>query len=232
LQVNLNRFFEYRTETMRVVLPSHHIIAGGKRIFELPNTDEAVWSYSVAAATDLRRRQIYSKVSTTLSVITDLIPFSTIIVLNGLIYRTVRHKTSLLPRNAKRERRGLYIATILILIVLVYAICHSLGCLLNLVELGAVLTDQKESFGPELMISVSVSHLLITINASSNFAIYCAKDKKFRKCFLRLLFCGFYPCEGTNVRRASTEVVLCERGTRSTSGRFCRNLLRIETTAV
>ena len=37
------------------------------------------------------------------------------------------------------------------------------------------LADQKESFGPELMISVSVSHLLITINASSNFAIYCAK---------------------------------------------------------
>ena len=27
------------------------------------------------------------------------------------------------------------------------------------------------------------------------------QDKKFRKCFLRLLFCGFYPCEGTNVRR-------------------------------
>ena len=27
------------------------------------------------------------------------------------------------------------------------------------------------------------------------------QDKKFRKCFLRLLFCGFYPCQGTNVRR-------------------------------
>ena len=27
---------------MRVVLPSHHIIAGGKRIFELPNTDEVI----------------------------------------------------------------------------------------------------------------------------------------------------------------------------------------------
>ena len=86
------------------------------------------------------------QVSTTLSVIIDLIPFSTIIVLNCLIYNAVKfnllkmhfinnitrlsishqvqRKTSLLPRNAKRERRGLYIATILILIVLVYAICH------------------------------------------------------------------------------------------------------------
>ena len=37
-------------------------------------------------------------------------------------------------------------------------------------------TDEKaKAFGPELVISVSISHLLITINASANFAIYCAK---------------------------------------------------------
>ena len=37
-------------------------------------------------------------------------------------------------------------------------------------------TDKKaKAFGPALTISVSVSHLLISINASSNFAIYCAK---------------------------------------------------------
>ena len=36
----------------------------------------------------------------------------------------MRRKTNLLPRNARRERRGLYIATILILIIVVYAICH------------------------------------------------------------------------------------------------------------
>ena len=36
--------------------------------------------------------------------------------------------------------------------------------------------DKKaKAFGPVLTISVSVSHLLISINASSNFAIYCAK---------------------------------------------------------
>ena len=41
-------------------------------------------------------------------------------------------------------------------------------------------TDEKaKAFGPELVISVSVSHLLITINASANFAIYCAKVQTY-----------------------------------------------------
>ena len=43
------------------------------------------------------------------------------------------------------------------------------------------------TWGPELTVLVSASHLLITINCSSNFAIYCVKDKKFRKYFLRIL---------------------------------------------
>ena len=42
-------------------------------------------------------------------------------------------------------------------------------------------TDEKaKAFGPELVISVSVSHLLITINASANFAIYCAKVSTYK----------------------------------------------------
>ena len=51
--------------------------------------------------------------------------------------------------------------------------------LMNYVEIQSPIhfkTDEKaKAFGPELVISVSVSHLLITINASANFAIYCAK---------------------------------------------------------
>ena len=50
---------------------------------------------------------------------------------------------------------------------------------MNYVEIQSPIhfkTDEKaKAFGPELVISVSVSHLLITINASANFAIYCAK---------------------------------------------------------
>ena len=50
-------------------------------------------------------------------------------------------------------------------------------------------SDKKATaFGPVLTISVSVSHLLISINASSNFAIYCAKVSNPSKKILMEIF--------------------------------------------
>jgi hypothetical protein len=37
---------------------------------------------------------------------------------------------------------------------------------------------EEEDWAPQMNIVVSVSHLLITINCSTNFIIYCYKDKK------------------------------------------------------
>ena len=52
-------------------------------------------------------------------------------------------------------------------------------------------SDKKaKAFGPVLTISVSVSHLLISINASSNFAIYCAKVLNLSK---KILMENFLP---------------------------------------
>ena len=45
------------------------------------------------------------QVSTTISVIVDIVPFSILIVFNILIIWTIKRKTILLPRSAKRERR-------------------------------------------------------------------------------------------------------------------------------
>jgi hypothetical protein len=39
-------------------------------------------------------------------------------------------------------------------------------------------TGEEEDWAPQMNIVVSVSHLLITINCSTNFIIYCYKDKK------------------------------------------------------
>ena len=44
----------------------------------------------------------------------------------------------------RRERRDLYIAGILILIVVVFVGCHSLKCFLNIVELAIVLRGTVE----------------------------------------------------------------------------------------
>ena len=93
------------------------------------------------------------------------------------------------------------ITSILILIVLIYAACNSIRCFFNITELmfafsGIVVIikltnwpitnlfefylffysgSETAGWGHELTILVSASHLLVTINCSSNFAIYCAK---------------------------------------------------------
>ena len=106
-----------------------------------------------------------------MSVLLNVVPFFSLLVLNLIIYQTIKKKTLLLPHSSSRERRDLYVATILIIIVMVFASCHSIKTVINLIELFYVLAD----WGPNMNILVSVSHLLITINSSSNFAIYCFK---------------------------------------------------------
>ena len=70
--------------------------------------------------------------------------------------------------------------------------------------------DPKQFWGHKMNMMVALSHVLITLNCSCNFAIYCAKvigvtavglmdsdkilelfqDRKFRTCFMKYLICG------------------------------------------
>jgi len=45
----------------------------------------------------------------------------------------------------------------------------------------------EEAWAAWLNAVVSFSHLLSTVNSSINFVIYCNKDDKFRKIFLKIL---------------------------------------------
>jgi len=62
------------------------------------------------------------------------------------------------------------------------------------------------------------SHFLLVFNSSSNIAIYCWKDEKFRKVLLGLLGWGSQPAEGggvlrgggaPNLRRDTTTITTC-----------------------
>ena len=73
------------------------------------------------------------------SVLLSVIPFISLLVLNFIIFHTIKKKTLLLPHSSQRERRDLYVATILIVIVMVFAGCHCIKTAINLVELVHVL---------------------------------------------------------------------------------------------
>ena len=69
----------------------------------------------------------------------SIIPFLVLMILNCLIYRVIKRKTMLVSTASSRTKREIYIATILILIVVLFGICHSLQGFLNIVELSAIL---------------------------------------------------------------------------------------------
>ena len=100
-------------------------------------------------------------------------------------------------------------AVALIIIVLIFIICHAFKFVINLVEfLDMYLSmfvhrfmnilwhfsfiDPRETYWGSFMdISVSISHLLVVLNCSVNFIIYCFKDYKFRTIFKNLLPSSF-----------------------------------------
>ena len=80
------------------------------------------------------------QISTTFSVlILNLIPFTTLMVLNFVIYRTIKRKACLSSPSASRTKREFYIARILILIVTLFGTCQILKCVINMLELVSVL---------------------------------------------------------------------------------------------
>ena len=107
----------------------------------------------------------------------SIIPFMMLILFNLLIYCLIKTKTMALPRSCAREKRERHVASILILIILVYSAGHSIITYINMIELWAIIkgSDYKQMWGHDMNIMVSISHLLITFSCSSNFAIYCFK---------------------------------------------------------
>ena len=98
-------------------------------------------------------------------------------------------------------------AVALIIIVLIFIICHAFKFAINLVEFldmylsmfsissdylmtkhqRKIFIDPQETYWGSFMdISVSLSHLLVVFNCSVNFIIYCFKDNTFRKIFRNL----------------------------------------------
>ncbi|KAG8186389.1 hypothetical protein JTE90_026807 [Oedothorax gibbosus] len=108
------------------------------------------------------------------------IPFLVLAVLNTHIWRTVR-RANVERRTLSRKQEGEFgLATMLLCVVCVFLACNILALLVNVVEYFDV-------FLPPL---VWVSNLLVTVNSSVNFVIYCIFGRKFKRTFL-VVFCRY-----------------------------------------
>lgn len=107
-----------------------------------------------------------------------------------------RTRSKRLNSLSKRQKRDLVVGTVLIIIVCVFIVCHSLKFVINMVELCTVVSgeyftlfgivdlflilsvegkDPSEVWSHRMNIMVAFSHLLIVLNCSVNFIIYCWK---------------------------------------------------------
>ncbi|UYV71590.1 GPRNNA1 [Cordylochernes scorpioides] len=99
------------------------------------------------------------------------VPFALLFALNALIWRTVQSATRSRNRLTCSQRHEIGLALMLFCVVVIFFVCNLLGMVANILE-------HFQVYWKEL---VDVSNLLVSINSSVNFIIYCLFGKKFRR---------------------------------------------------
>ena len=106
--------------------------------------DTITWQWRTVQPTALRDYQTYTKVSNLVSICVSLANFLSLLVLNLCIYITIRRKSSLIS-SSQRHQRDIFIATILVTIVFMFAVCHSCKAFITIVELCHVISGQTDN---------------------------------------------------------------------------------------
>lgn len=112
-----------------------------------------------------------------------IVPFSALAALNACIVKQVRRAQAERARLSRVQRREIGLATMLLVVVLVFFLCNLLPLVTNSFEL--FFENQLEKLDP----LVKTSNLLVTINSSVNFVIYVIFGEKFKRVFLKM-FCS------------------------------------------
>ena len=86
-----------------------------------------------------------------------------------------------------RRRRNRNVTMVLFGIVLLFLVCHIGEVAISIYELVDVLDGERSMFPQWASNTIILNHLLIVINSSLNFVIYC-KDVVFRYVLKLLVF--------------------------------------------
>ena len=104
------------------------------------------------------------------------------------------------------------LAPILFGVVIVFVLCNSLRVILNIYDFSVVdgiIKCERKGVGrvpPSwILCSISVSHLLLMVNSSVNFLVYCVAGTKFRRVLMTKIRGGFDRLMGRNGNNTQTE---------------------------
>ncbi|KPI95295.1 FMRFamide receptor [Papilio xuthus] len=141
--------------------------------------------YCVQADLDFRTdRYVIVYIHWMYLVVMYIVPFSALAALNACIVRQVRRAQAERARLSRVQRRELGLATMLLVVVLVFFLCNILPLVTNASEVFR--GDEFDNLDP----LVKTSNLLVTINSSVNFVIYVIFGEKFKRVFLKLFCAG------------------------------------------
>jgi hypothetical protein len=171
------------------------IVALMSVIYNLPRFWEVKWhttypyglnfteyQYTEVIQTDLRTHPIYLSVYYTWAYLIFMffIPFSCLAIFNLLIFRQVKIANSERSRMSRQEQKEIGLATMLMVVVIVFFLCNVLALVVNILELLFQKIFSK---------MININNLLVTLNSSSNFIIYCIFNDKFKRIFCKLFCC-------------------------------------------
>ncbi|KAK3858561.1 hypothetical protein Pcinc_035259 [Petrolisthes cinctipes] len=156
------------------------------RFWEVTYTEciisEEIW-FGTVDATDLRRNEYYVSIYIMWMYlfVMYLIPFLSLIIFNYFIYKRVRQANEERQQLTRLQKKEIGLAVMLLVVVSVFFLCNLLAFIINLLEM----------MGIEINELTLTSNLLVTINSSVNFIIYCIFGQKFRRMVLKM-FCGSF----------------------------------------
>ncbi|CAJ0602648.1 unnamed protein product [Cylicocyclus nassatus] len=137
-----------------------------------------------------------------------LIPWTVIIVLNGVVIQKVReayhtHKLLTQATRGKRESDERKMTVMTIVMTGIFVMCNIPPAINNIIESYA--PQYRERFRHRIPLST----LLVCVNSASNILIYCWFNRHFRRSVFRL-------CSSSSFRRSSyTYTTVCKEKTRT-----------------
>jgi hypothetical protein len=176
------------------------VIAVLSSLYNLPRFWEVTWktvyyrgyneTETIVAPTSLRDDGVYIGVYMTCLylVVMYIVPFISLAVFNLWIYLEVRRANSERARLTRQQQKEIGLATMLMVVVFVFFVCNILALVVNILEV----------FDINVMELNNTSNLLVTLNSSVNFIIYCIFGDKFKRIFLRL-FCSSVLKAGSHI---------------------------------
>jgi len=159
-------------------------------IYNIPRFFEVTWKNAYneqeqlnrtqVIPTKLRQNETYISVYITWMylVVMYIVPFTCLALFNLRIYIQIRRANMERAKLSRLQQREIGMATMLICVVMVFFACNVLALVVNVLELLAI----------EITALTHVSNLLVTLNSSVNFIIYCIYGDKFRRLFC-YIFC-------------------------------------------